>query len=158
MANWLKLDAGKHAGETLPQVMLDDPLFVLDGFEAGLFKDDLLAQAAHVIDRTSRVRVPRDADEDPNTTVFYRLLPDESFGGYSVVPKSDPKYTEYARFAAAQSEGLDVSLAWMLAPGDDLAAAIVMNGIKHMYFGHPKAVLTRAECEAFFEDAANFLD
>ena len=110
---WHKLTTGPHTGKTLPEVMLQEPDYVLDRLEAGQFDGALLAEATEVCRRAARIRVPRGDDQEQEVLVAYYLLLNRSFGGFTIVAKSDPRLADFKRFSAAQSQGFDLN--WLKA-------------------------------------------
>jgi hypothetical protein len=150
--NWTPLPDGKHAGKTLPEVMLSDPDFVFRALEAGEFSGDMLDQATEVCRRATRIWAS--LDEPRGVTVFYSLhayYPDH-FNGYSVLSKKDSKHRRYAKFSAAQTPYFDLSMPRRIAPSDRDATAVVLGGVKLLHFGDPNAALTREQAERFFSD------
>lgn len=154
---WHRLPSGPHAGQTVPEVFFRDPDYVLDGFEAGDFNAAVLAEAAEVCRLATHIRVPRGEDEEHEVAVFYHLLPDGSFGGFVIAAKSDPRLTEFQKYAAACSAGLDVTVPRRIAPSDARATKGMVEAVLWHYFGDPHRQLSAAECEAFFENEENFL-
>lgn len=138
--------------------MFEDPDYVLDGIEAGVFDGGMLAEAVEVRRRAARIRVPRDVGEEQEVVVLYHLLPDRSFGGFVIVAKSDPRLADYKRFSAAQSDGLDMTMPRRIAPGDRTATKGMLEGARFQLFADPHRRVTPRECVAFFDDADNFLE
>jgi hypothetical protein len=154
---WHQLTTGPHAGKTLPEVFFIDADNVLDGIETGEFDAGALAEADRVRRLASRIRVPRREDDEQEVVVLYHLLPDGSFGGFVIVPKSDPRLAEYERFSTARSEGLDVTVSRRIAPGDWSATKEMVEALVFRLLGDPHRRLTAAECITFFDDPRNFL-
>ncbi len=150
---WTKLPDGPYAGRTLPEVILvaEDPSYVYGGLASGVFTGPLLVEAQAVADRASRIRLPRAKEGD--VVFYYRHVGAESFGGIAVVSKK--KASKYAPFAAAQSVGLDLSMAGRVAPKDPRGGAMAVSGLKVAVWGDPKVVLTADDCASFFDDKRN---
>ncbi len=149
-----KLPTGIHAGRTLPEVILasEDPSYVYGGLAAGVFTGALLAEAEAVTDRASRIRLPGAKDGD--VVMYYRHAGAESFGGFAVVSKKEAR--KCAPFAAAQSVGLDLSMAGKVAPKDPRGGAMVVSGLKVAVWGELHPHLTAEDCAVFFDDERNF--
>lgn len=149
---WTSLLAGPHAGKTLPQVMLEDPDLVFVALEAGAFGGPLMVEAEEVCRRAARIWPCRGAPRD--LTVLYSLNAYDRtrFADFTVVRKSDRRLARYRKFAAAESEFLDLSLPRRMAPKDPTATHVVLGGVKHVHFRDPGATLTREEAETFFND------
>jgi hypothetical protein len=145
---WSKLAGGPHLGRTLPEVMLGDPDYVLDGLGAGTFTGAMLDEATEVVRRATRIRVPG----RENVTVFYSLLPDDTLGSLVVISKSDPKLMEFARHSVAQSDWFDLTLPRGFAPKDPAATKTLLEHVLWQYTGDSQTRLTAEECAAFFDD------
>lgn len=152
---WHRLSSGPNAGKTLPEVFFEDPDYVLGGLEAGEFDGAMLAEAVEIRSRASRIRIP-DHEGEGHLVVFYHLLPDRSFGGFSIVAQSDPKLVDFKRFAVGSSQGFDLTMPRRIAPADPRATRMMLGGVLFQYFGTPHTKLTAKECVAFFEDDQNF--
>ena len=150
-----KLSEDPYAGRTLPEVILasGDPSYVYAGLAAGAFTGSDLAEATFLADRASRIRLPGSKPGD--VTLYYRHAGAETSGGFTVV--SAKKAPKYAPFAAAQSEGLDLSMAFKVAPKDPKAGPILVAGLKLAVWGRIKVDFTAEACAEFFNDESRFL-
>jgi hypothetical protein len=148
---WTPLPAGPHAGKTLPEVIFQEPHFVLDGLEHGKFEGALLEEARRVLLLSTLIRPHRDRRD---VVVLYHLnaySPDQ-FSGVSVVATNDPRLAEHQRFAAAGSSFLDLGIVRVIAPKDRTALRAMVQRVLLTHFGDPNAKLTRQQAEDFFND------
>jgi len=56
---WVTLDFGKHAGKTLPEIVLSDADWVFWAFNKGVFKGRLASEAAKVVQRARSIKIPK---------------------------------------------------------------------------------------------------
>lgn len=150
--DWTLLTTRPHAGKTLPEVMLDDPDYVLRGLEAGLFQGLLLLQAREICRRAARIRPCLGAPDD--VAVLYSLHPfdTDEFGGYVVLRRSNRWFAEYRASSAAESPYFDLTMPRRLASKDKDGVHVVLGGVKLEYFGSVYAVVSQEEAEDFFSD------
>lgn len=149
---WTPLTTGPHAGKTPPEVLLQDPDYMLDGLDSGAFEGTLLEQARELCRRAARIRPCRDALSE--VTVLYHLNAccPSLLSGISVVERSDPRLEQYREVSAAESAFLDLGLARRLAPTDRTATRGLVQRVLFTHFDDPSAKLTRRQAEDFFAD------
>lgn len=156
---WLPIPDRAHQGKTLPEVFLLAPAFVINAVKAREFRGPLLAQAKEVCRRAKVVRVPLGDDVEQDVVVFYFLLPDGNYSGHAAVGRSDPKLSQYEKFSVAKTDNcLDLTMPMRIAPGDPAAPTAMVEALKFTLLGDPHAVLSRQQCEAFFDDDENFVE
>ncbi|BDG08221.1 hypothetical protein [Anaeromyxobacter paludicola] len=155
---WLLLTSGPHQGKSLPEVFLQDAGYVVQAVERGELQGALLDQAREVCRLAARVRAPVQDGEDVDVVVFYRLLPDGQYGGHSVVRKSDRKLSSHRRFSQAETDCcFDLLMPMRIAPADPDAPMAMVRVLKWLVLGNPHAVVSRRDCEGFFDNPDNFL-
>ncbi len=129
--SWHRLGRGAHSGKTLPQVMLEDPEYVLEGAGADELEWPMRAEAAEIRRRVAHMHVPRDEGEE-QVSVFYNLRADHSYGGLAIVPRSYPRLSEYARAAAARTDGyFDLTVPRRIAPADRRGTLEALQAFVH---------------------------
>ena len=147
---WTKVGFGKYAGKTLPQVVLIDPDWFFWAVENKVFDTpDLQAEAAEVYRKAMRIRI-----HQPDSVVEY-VVPGHigKLTDVVVVPVAELRED----FVEGVHEGwFDLYLPRLISPYDKTGNKIMLRAIRHYVFGNEKARLTKARCEAFFDDDSNF--
>lgn len=126
--------SGPHAGESVVEVMLEDPEFVLDA-EDPSFDASLRGEADELRREVVHLRLPR-AEDGSDVAVFYFRMPDGAYGGMAMVPVSSPLLPRYASRAAARTDGfVDLRVPRTIAPDDDRGTAFLMHAFVHHVLG-----------------------
>jgi hypothetical protein len=147
---WQRLAGGRYAGKSLPEIMLEDPDWVLDAADTDDLDGALRAEAAEIRRRVARMRVPREAGEPP-PVVFYDLRPDGSYCGMAIVPSSDAHLAEDARRAAARTDGFfDLTVLRRIAPRDERGTLRLLQAFVYHCLGE------RMTWQEFLDDPRNF--
>jgi hypothetical protein len=148
--NWHRLGRGTYSGKTLPEVMLEDPDYVLEGRAANELEGPMRAEANEIRRRVAHMEVPRVDGEEP-VVVFYNLRPDRSYGGLAIVPRSSRRLPEYARAAAAHTDGFfDLTVPRRIAPRDRASTLEALQAFVHHCLG------ARQTLGEFLQDERNF--
>ncbi len=153
--NWSTLSFGKHKGKTLPQVAFNDPDWFFWAMEENIFKGKgKILNEAREIDRKSRsIRIPQNG---PKKLVAEYAIhpPTEKFAHMEILPASRPKHVGSTPTFRAQV--IDLRTPIQIAPYDKLGCKQLITNIKYYLFGSSSYRMTKARCEAFFEDDDNF--
>jgi hypothetical protein len=145
---WTKLDFGKHAGRTLPQVVLLDPNWFFWAFGKGIFPGPLADEAAILAHRATHIKIPK---RKPRTwEVQYRHERDGRFIGFGFVDAKSPSYGCVTRLPY-----VDLSHVRRGNIHDKRDCRRMIREVRAIYFGGLN--LTKKRCEAFFDRERNFV-
>jgi hypothetical protein len=153
--HWTTLNFGKHKGKSLPQVLFSDPDWFFWACNEGVFETRSLLrrEAATLLSRATSIRIPKVLPG--RNVVEYMLYPNSGkFSGFEIVQKSLPAHDGSTQ--TLRSDHIDMSFPCRLANYDKLGCAILVRNLKFVYFGSESARMTRARCEAFFDDLSHF--
>lgn len=151
---WNEILFGKHAGKSLPQVALSDPDYIYWAVEEGTFKSPrLAAELAEVARKGRRIVIPGNR----LTTKKVRYYIDPNVRKLAVVDVIDAEEGPHVGSSRTrESDFFDLSLPRRLAPYDKTGGRFLVQAIKRHVFGKESTRLTRARCDGFFDDPANF--
>jgi hypothetical protein len=142
---WTTLNFGKHAGKTLPQVVLSDANWF---FWAADILYGQLATEAELLERQARnIRIPK-----PNSkkwAVEYRWDRDDRFLGIGIVKADSHVHRLFDRLPH-----LDLAYIRRGNVHDQRDGRKLIRDFRNVYFGGLN--LTKRRCEEFFEDPDNF--
>jgi hypothetical protein len=154
---WSKLPFGKYQGKTLPQIVLSDSDWFFWAVESNVFQKhgEQVAGEARDIDRKARnIRVPCKEGED--LVVEYVINSQTGMlRDMKIVPRS--KLLHEGSSPTDRKEVIDLSFPRRYKNYDKLGSEFLLESAKYYLFGDSKYRLTKARCEAFFEDNKNFV-
>jgi len=151
---WSEITFGKHEGKTLPQVAFSDPGYIYWAAAKSSFGSSRLAwELADVAKKGKRIKIP---DNDlMDKRVYYYI--DRTSGKVANVEVVGADHGPHVGSSGTrQTSYFDISVPRKLAPYDKTGGKFVIGAIKHHVFGNSRAQLTKAKCEAFFDDVTNF--
>lgn len=151
---WSEIPFGKHAGKSLPQVALSDPDYIYWALEENAFKSPCLAaELSEVARKGRRIAIP--VNRPPTKRVRYYI--DPNVRKLAVVDVIDVTEGPHVGSSGTRElEFFDLSLPRRLAAYDKTGGRLLVDAIKRHVFGKGFTRLTRARCEAFFDDPVNF--
>jgi hypothetical protein len=152
---WSKLWFGRHKGKTLPQVVFKDPDWFFWAVGAGIFKKRgrLLNEAKEIYRKSQSIRIPKNGSK--KLVVEYFVHPStEKFACMEIVPASRPDHVGSSD--TFRSEVIDLSVLREISSYDKLGGNLLISNLKYYLFGSSSYRMTKARCEAFFEDDGNF--
>jgi hypothetical protein len=154
MSRWAKMSEGRHAGKTLPQIILTDPDWFFWALENHAIRGgNLMLQAHELASKAKRIKVPKDP---PSEWHFeYMFDAEGKFRRLELVPASRPKHQTLGDIL--RLDHLNLALIRERRHYDKLGYKLLMKTFKSAYFGSENAKLTRERCEAFFDEPSNFL-
>ncbi len=151
---WTELSFGKHEGKTLPQVLFADPDWFFWAFEEGVLqKNGFKAEADALHRKATRIRIPPTGPEE--LVAEYLVHVGGKFGALDIVPRSRPLHEGSS--PAFRSDFIDLSVPRRIAKYDKRGCKMLVDSVKFHLFGNAKTKMTRQRCEAFFDDASNFV-
>jgi hypothetical protein len=144
---WTKLHFGKHAGRTLPQVILSDP----NWFFWAVSKDVLVGQLgieAEALERRARnIRIPKPKPKE--WEIEYRFDHDLRFLGFGFVKANCIFHAAYSSYLPH----LDLAYVRRGHIHDIRDCRQLISDVRRLYFQGLN--LTKKRCESFFDDERN---
>jgi hypothetical protein len=147
---WSTIKFGKHAGKTLPQVLLSDADWFYWALEDNVFKGPLVNEAKKLADKARWIRIPKPDPE--NWRIEYIFMADGKFAGFEIVNPNRPPHQ-----GSMRSDHLDLSVVRQTKRYDKLGHKLLLKTFRYYFFGKENASLTRKRCEEFFNNERNFL-
>jgi hypothetical protein len=145
---WTKLNFGKHAGRTLPQVVLLDPNWFFWAVSKQIFNGPLADQAVILANRATHIKISK--PNPKNWEVEYRRERDGRFLGFSFVDAEKPSYGGVLRLPY-----LDLSRVRRGNIHDKRDCRRMIRDVRTLYFSGNN--LTKKRCEEFFDKKRNFV-
>lgn len=156
MRQWSELTFGKHAGKSLPQIVLSDPDWFFWAIDKGVLskRGGQLAREAEEVERKAcAVRIPR--RESQRIVAEYVIHPGvNKFGGLNLVPEDQPRHEGAS--PTFRKPIIDLSVVRSIAEYDKMGGKLLLSAFKFHIFGNEGARMTRKRAEAFFDDDSNF--
>jgi hypothetical protein len=149
---WTKLNFGKYAGLSLPQIILTDADWFFWAFNKGVFWGKLAVEAEDLAAKATAIKI---AKRHPKKwRVEYRYEDNGRFMEFAFVKADEPSYCGYHR--VGRLPYLDLSLIRRSRTYDKQGCRNLLRDFRRLYFGQ-KIRLTRRRCEKFFGNDGNFL-
>jgi hypothetical protein len=149
---WVTLNFGKHAGKTLPQIILSDADWVFWAFNKGVFKGRLANEAAKLVERARAIKIPK---RNPKRwQVEYSYDDTGGFCGFRFVKADTP--LPYRSRSIRRLPYLDLSYVRRGKEYDKRGCRNLLRDFRCHYFGDNTRV-TKRRCEQFFSNKRNFL-
>jgi hypothetical protein len=152
---WTKIGFGKHKEKTLPQVMFSDPDWFFWAMEKSAFKgrDALEKQAKDIYRKARNIRIPQSGPE--KLMAEYAVDPStDNYGGIELVEQSRPKHK--GATATFRKDRIDMKVPREMQGYDKRGYKIMISDLKDILFGKRSHMMTKARCEAFYDDAPKF--
>ena len=148
---WVTLNFGKHAGKTLPQIILSDADWVFWALNKGVFKGRLASEAAKVEQRARAIKIPK--RHPKRWQVEYSYDDTGGFSGFRFVKADSPSHS-----GSVSTRRLPyLNLLWVRRKAyDKRGCRNFLRDFRHCYFGD-NTRLTKRRCEEFFSNKDNFL-
>jgi hypothetical protein len=122
---WRTLRFGKHAGKSLPQVVLSDPDWFFWAIEEDIFRGPLADEARDLAHKACHIKIPK---PDPhNWRVGYLIEADGLIRGFEIVPNSRTNACSHGTF-------LDLSYPRRFKAYDKLGYKLMLKSFRS-YFG-----------------------
>ncbi|MGV8120691.1 MAG: hypothetical protein AB2L14_13105 [Candidatus Xenobiia bacterium LiM19] len=148
-----KLDFGRHAGKTLPQIIFSDPDWFFWAWDQDIFKDKgiLDDEAEDLYWKARNIRIPGE-----NMEVEYFIhRPTIKFSRMQIVPATKPEHQGSS--PAFRKDRIDLVIPRRITKYDKLGCKNLIHNAKYYLFGSSHIRLTRKRCDEFFENMDNFL-
>jgi hypothetical protein len=148
---WATLTFGKHAGKTLPEIILSDADWFFWALNTGVLKGRFASEAAKVEQRARAIKIPK---RNPKRwQVEYSYEDTGGFCGFQFV-KADMPWP-YGSRSIRRVPYLDLSCVRRKAY-DKRGCRNLLRDFRYHYFGD-NTRLTKRRCEQFFSNKDNFL-
>jgi hypothetical protein len=145
---WSILNFGKHAGKSLPEVVLHDPDWFFWAIEGNVLEERGFGAEANDLDLKARnIKIPRPTTE--HWCINYVFSHRDKFCGFNLV--------QVRSAAEAYANRLDLSVVYARNRRNKSGNEILLRDFKTYYFG-TLMKLTRKQCEEFFDNAAKFYE
>jgi hypothetical protein len=153
---WSTLWFGNYKGKTLPQIMFSDPDWFFWALQKGVFKDKgnkLLEEVEELNRKSRKIRIPQTGLK--KLVAEYAIHgPTRKFGGMEIVPDSQPRHL--GSTSTFRKDHIDLSVPTRISSYDKTGSKLLLSYLKFYLFGNKSYRMTKAKCEAFFEDENNF--
>ena len=149
---WVTLDFGKHAGKTLPQIILSDADWFFWALNKGVFKGRLASEAAKVEQRARAIKIPK--RHPKRWQVEYSYDDTGGFCGFQFVKVDMP--WPYGFRSIRRLPYLDLSYVRRGKEYDKRGCRNLLRDFRYHYFGG-NTRLTKRRCQQFFSNKKNFL-
>jgi hypothetical protein len=150
---WSKLWFGRHKGKTLPQVVFKDPDWFFWAMEDKIFRGKILNEAREIYRKSQSIRIPKNGSKKL-VAEYYIHSPTEKFACMEIVPASRPDHVGSS--VTFREDVIDLSIPRQISSYDKLGCNYLISNLKYYLFGSSSYRMTKARCEAFFEDDGNF--
>jgi hypothetical protein len=149
---WIILTFGKHAGCSLPEIILSDPDWFLWAIKKDVFYGRLAEQAKLLLEKARRIKIPKRHAERWN--IEYRCDNDGSFRGFNIIRCRAG--SEFVHSSCRRANHLDLLSVRPSKTYDKGTYRRLIRDFRRHYFGK-RAYLTKRRCERFFDDESNFV-
>jgi len=147
--NWTVLTFGKHAGKTLPQVVVADPDWFYNAIEKIFFegKGKIFDEAQEVYHKSKRIRIPQNNGGKKVEYAYYK----RKYDSMEIVPRDKPYH-----MGTVTKDYIDLSAAREGKNYDKKGCKMLVADFKQIIFGNKSYKMTQKRCEEFFENDDNF--
>jgi hypothetical protein len=144
---WTAISFGKHRGKTLPQIILDDPLWFF--WVLPKLYGRLKIEADDVARKASKIGIPR--RNRRKWCVEFRFEHGHRFSGFDIVRVDSFANSKWS----IRLPYLDWSLPRSFKAYDRQGYRNLIRDFRKLYFNDRN--LTKKRCEVFFDNGDNFL-
>jgi hypothetical protein len=149
---WTTLKSGRHAGLSLPQMILADADWFFWVLNEGFLWGRLAKEAEDLARKARAIKIPKHVPK--NWEVEYRYEDDGRFTEFAFVRPGVPSYCGFRLFYRLSY--LDLSFIRRKRTYDKQGCRNLPHCFRHHYFGDGVR-LTKRRCEKFFSKRRNFL-
>lgn len=151
---WSTVNFGKHTGKTLPQIVFDDPDWFFWAVEQKTcFKGSLKREAQEIDAKARTIRIPNNLAGSLKAEYVVHP-PTSKFSHMQIVPTSQPQHQGSS--PTFRKDVIDLSVPREIASYDKRGCKNLLSSVKAVLFGSKPVRMTRALCDGFFDDPANF--
>jgi hypothetical protein len=146
--HWTTLNFGKHAGKSLPQIIISDPDWFFWAVACGVFTGTLAAEAEDLVDKATAIKIPKSNPD--RWRVEYRHEDKGSFLGFEFVRANSHCGHHWTRLPH-----LDLSCVRRGKAYDKKGCRNLLRDFRRYCLGKKSA--TKRRCEKFFSNSKNFV-
>src|SRR4051812_37820989 len=144
---WTIVGFGRYQEWTLPQILWEDPGYVLWAWRHQIFDDDLAQEAELLVGRARRIRIPK--RKPRKWRVEHRFIAAERrYDGFRLVRAREPECAggriwkrrdeHFNLFVASENDGFDRA-----------GVEKLLRGVRYYCFGSLGVKLTQIRCDGF---------
>jgi hypothetical protein len=148
---WATLNFSKHAGKTLPEIILSDADWVFWAVNKGVFKGRLVKQAEELVQKARNIKIPKRRPK--RWQVEYTYEDSGGFCGFRFVEADSP--WPCGPRSIRRLPYLDLFCIRRKAY-DKRGCRNLLRDFRYNYFGD-NTRLTKRRCQEFFSNENNFL-
>jgi hypothetical protein len=145
---WTTLNFGKHAGKSLPQIIISDADWFFWGVANGVFTGTFAAEAEDLVDKATAIKIPN--RHPKRRRVEYRYEDSGKFLGFAFV-----KAKSHFGHHATRQPHLDLSCVRRGKAYDKKGCRNLLRDFRRYCLGKKSA--TKRRCEKFFSNSKNFV-
>ena len=145
---WTTLNFGKHAGRSLPQIIISDADWFFWAIHAGVFEGTLAAEAEDLVEKATAIKIPK--SNPKRWRVEYRYEDKGKFLGFEFV-----KAKSHCGHHATRQPHLDLSCVRRGKAYDKKGCRNLLRDFRRYCLGKKSA--TKRRCEEFFSNSKNFV-
>jgi hypothetical protein len=146
---WTTLNFGKHAGKTLPEIILSDADWFFWALKKDVFKGRLTIEAEELVQRARAIKIRKRRPE--RWQVEYSYDNTGGFSGFRFVKVDIPW-----RCGTRSMRLPYLGLLWVRRKAyDKRGCRNLLRDFRHYYFGD-NTRLTKQRCQEFFSNKRNF--
>jgi hypothetical protein len=148
---WVTLTFGRHAGKTLPEIILSDADWFFWALKKDVFKGRLANQAEKLVQRARAIKIRKRRPKRWQVEYSYDAM--RGFSGFRFVKADSPWHC--GSHSMHRLPYLD--LLWVRRKTyDKRGCRNLLRDFRHYYFGD-NTRLTKRKCKEFFSNKDNFL-
>jgi hypothetical protein len=149
---WTTLNFGRHAGRSLPEIILADVDWFFWALNKDVFLGRLAKEAEKLVQRATAIKISK--PNPKHWQVEYSYDDTGGFSGFCFIKANIPLYC--GSRAIRLLPYLDLSYARGRKAYDKRGCRKLLRDFRYHYFGkHTR--LTKRRCKDFFNDKSNFL-
>src|SRR3954447_18798037 len=153
--DWTVVSFGRYQGLTLPQILWEDPGYVLWGWRHQIFDGGLAQEAELLVGRARRIQIPKRKPKE--WRVEHRFIAAEMrYDGFRLVRAREPERGGGAIWKR-RDEHFDLFVASEYNSFDRRGVEKLLRGVSYYCFGSLGVQLTKRCCEDFFSNREHFV-
>jgi hypothetical protein len=146
--HWTTLNFGKHAGKSLPQIIISDPDWFFWAVARSVFTGTLVAEAEDLVEKATAIKIPK--RHSKRWRVEYRYEDGGSFLGFEFVRRNS-----HCGHHTTRLRHLDLSCVRRGKAYDKKGGRNLQRDFRRYCLGKKSA--TKRRCEKFFSNSKNFV-
>jgi hypothetical protein len=148
---WTALTFGKHAGKSLPELILKDPDWFFWGIENQIFTGGLAIQASDLCRKSQAIKIPKCRPR--RWLVEYQYEDNGRFLGLRLIKAKEDSFQSALNYRLPHLNLAFIRRRWNY---DKKGCRNLLRDFRQLYFGKYKRI-TKQRAEAFFNDESKFI-